>query len=213
MPEVGGERADVAPDVLAALRALLERADREGPPQVVEPRQAWTLLRTRDTGHLPESAANVFVGKAAAEAGNEQVLVRDAQPAALLDVAEQSRVRRFVERQQAALAELGAPHDQAVRRHVSQPKVEGFGDAQTGARQQAEKGEVSAGSERVARGQPRGGIEQVINLIVRKDIGSTARSDILSEDPLGWNFVRVVFGAHVLCEPDDEPKPPLTLPR
>ena len=61
----------------------------------------------------------------------------------LFQVLFEPRVRRLVERNQAALPELGGADHEPVRGDVLVSKLDGLGNAQTGAGQQCEEGTVS----------------------------------------------------------------------
>ena len=137
MSHIGSQRQGVATNVVAGLRGLFERSNSAGMPQVDEPRTTAARL-TGNAGsfeHLVKRLLHDGVGELAISARDKEVWVGASDMLTIVEIACKRSPRCLVQREQAALVELGCSNDQAISREVLEVQRPGFRDAHTGNRE------------------------------------------------------------------------------
>ena len=111
-----------------------------------------------------------------------------------------------MQRNQAALSELGVPDDQSVGRDVIELKSQRLADPESGAGQESEECHMGLGASRIIGTETTRGFEKAPDLAGRVDMRDTAPSGGPSEGT-GWRkLVPIVLDLHSSCESPDETK-------
>ena len=174
MPEIGRERHEVASDVLAAHRALRQRARREGMAQVMDARAAWPIRRdfglAQDHVECGMDGPETH-GPAADRQEHMIVHARDRRPDEQIRV--ECRDHACVHRHEPALVKLGlADVQHTVRQQIAEPQVQGFRDAQARCGEQSDQHRMDVPPERARFLTPQigGGVEHPHQLVGGVDI-------------------------------------------
>lgn len=107
-----------------------------------------------------------------------------------------------MQRHETGLAELGLADQQAVARYVCERKLECFGDAQPGGREQGDQGRIRQRAQASLRSKLAGGFDQVTDLRARVDVRRStpfAGTEVIGRGQL----VPDIFDADMACEAAD----------